>query len=173
MRSLALAAALALGFVLLPTVPPISAGPEKVVFPSGAQRSVLYAEVDRPDLKQVRRLFAAPETARGAKAGAPLPAGALLTMEIYAARTDDRGEPLRDGSGRLVRGDLTAVFVMEKRAGWGAEYPDDLRNGEWEYARFTADGRLGPADTRACLACHKPKADQDYVFSSDKLIGAR
>jgi hypothetical protein len=94
-------------------------------------------------------------------------------MEIYAARTADRGEPLRDGNGRLVRGDLTAVFVMEKRAGWGAEYPDDLRNGEWEYARFTADGRSGPADTRACLGCHKPKAAHDYVFSSEKLIGAR
>ena len=94
-------------------------------------------------------------------------------MEIYAARTDDRGEPRRDRNGRPVRGDLTAVFVMEKRAGWGAEYPDDLRNGEWEYARFTADGRSGPTDTRACLACHKPKAAHDYVFSSEKLIGAR
>lgn len=173
MRSLILTAALALGFVLLPTAPRISAGPEMVVFPSGAQRSVLYAEVDRPDLKQVRHLFAAPETARSAKPGAPLPAGAVLTMEIYAARADDRGEPIRDESGRLVRGDLNAIFVMEKRTGWGAAYPDDPRTGEWEYARFTADGRPGPADTRACLACHKPKADQDYVFSSDKLIGAR
>jgi hypothetical protein len=62
---------------------------------------------------------------------------------------------------------------MEKRAGWGAEYPDDMRNGEWEYARFTADGRTGPADTRPCLACHKPKASQDYVFSAEQLIGAR
>jgi hypothetical protein len=132
MRSLILTAALALGFVLLPTAPPISAGPEMVVFPSGAQRSVLYAEVDRPDLKQVRHLFAAPETARSAKPGAPLPAGAVLTMEIYAARADDRGEPIRDESGRLVRGDLNAIFVIENRTGWGAAYPDDLRNGEWE-----------------------------------------
>jgi hypothetical protein len=166
-------ATLAFGLVLLPTAPPLSAGPEKVAFPRDDQRSVLYAEVDRPDVKQVRRLFAAPGTARGARPGAPLPGGALLTMEIYAVRTDDRGEPLRDGNGRLVRGDLTAVFVMEKRAGWGAEYPDDLRNGEWEYARFGADGRPGAADTRACLACHKPRADQDYVFSLEKLIGAR
>ena len=117
MRSPTVIAALGLGLVLLPAAPPLSAGPEKVAFPSGDQRSVLYADVDRPDIKQVRRLFAAPETARGARAGAPLPVGALLTMEIYAARTDDRGEPLRDGNGRLVRGDLTAVFVMEKRAG--------------------------------------------------------
>jgi hypothetical protein len=103
MRSLILTAALALGFVLLPTAPPISAGPEMVVFPSGAQRSVLYAEVDRPDLKQVRHLFAAPETARSAKPGAPLPAGAVLTMEIYAARADDRGEPLARGGAPRIR----------------------------------------------------------------------
>lgn len=121
MRSPAVIAALALGLVLLPAAPPLSAGPEKVAFPSGDQRSVLYADVDRPDIKQVRRLFAAPETARGARAGAPLPVGALLTMEIYAARTDDRGEPLRDGNGRLVRRALTAVFVMEeaRRVGCG------------------------------------------------------
>jgi len=112
MRSLILTAALALGFVLLPTAPRISAGPEMVVFPSGAQRSVLYAEVDRPDLKQVRHLFAAPETARSAKPGAPLP----------ARRGPHHGD-LR-GPGRRPR--------RATRAGWGAAYPDDLRNGEWE-----------------------------------------
>jgi len=169
MKSPVMISALTLGLALLPAASPTSAGPEKVAFPSGGQRSVLYAEVERPDVKQVRRLFAAPDTARAARTSAPLPGGALLTMEIYAARADERGELLRDAAGRLLRGDLTAVFVMEKRAGWGAEYPDDLRNGEWEYARFSADGRPGPADTRACLACHKPKADQDYVFSLQKL----
>ena len=65
MQSLTVIAALALGLVLLPAAPPLSAGPEKVAFPSGDQR------------------------------------------------------------------------------------------------------------TRACLGCHKPKAAQDYVFSSEKLIGAR
>jgi hypothetical protein len=28
---------------------------------------------------------------------------------------------------------------MEKRTGRGAEYPPELRNGEWEYQDFTAD----------------------------------
>ena len=27
---------------------------------------------------------------------------------------------------------------MEKRKGWGAEYADKIRNGEWEYQAFTA-----------------------------------
>lgn len=66
-------AALALGLVLLPAAPPLSAGPEKGAFPSGDQRSVLYGDVNRQDIKQVRRLFAAPETARGARAGAMRP----------------------------------------------------------------------------------------------------
>ena len=26
---------------------------------------------------------------------------------------------------------------MEKRKGWGTEYPDNIRNGEWEYQAFT------------------------------------
>ena len=28
---------------------------------------------------------------------------------------------------------------MEKRTGWGTEYADDIRNGEWEYQAFKAD----------------------------------
>jgi len=28
---------------------------------------------------------------------------------------------------------------MEKRTGWGSEYPEAKRNGEWEYQVFHAD----------------------------------
>lgn len=59
---------------------------------------------------------------------------------------------------------MIAVTVMEKRAGWGAEYPADLRNGEWEYARFTPDGKLNTgANDKACFQCHKPHEKQDFV----------
>jgi hypothetical protein len=59
---------------------------------------------------------------------------------------------------------------MEKRAGWGTDYPDDKRNGEWEYQVFRADKTVNTtADLNACFGCHKPQAKQDFVFTYDKL----
>jgi len=40
---------------------------------------------------------------------------------------------------------------MEKRAGWGAEYPADLRNGEWEFSMFKPDRTFNDkANINAC-----------------------
>ena len=40
-----------------------------------------------------------------------------------------------------MAGELDRVVVMEKRPGTGAAYPENLRNGDWEFAAFTADGK--------------------------------
>jgi hemoglobin len=90
-------------------------------------------------------------------------------MEVYQAKVDDKGALLRGPDGRLVKGNLVGVFVMEKGAGWGAEYPDSLRNGEWEYARFGADGQRQNVDTKPCFECHKPESAKDYVFTLNEL----
>src|SRR5256712_12282353 len=61
---------------------------------------------------------------------------------------------------------------MEKRAGWGTEYPDDVRNGEWEYSPFTADQKFNDkANYKPCFQCHKPHAKQDFVISLARLAG--
>jgi plastocyanin len=47
-----------------------------------------------------------------------------------------------------------------------------MRNGEWEYAVFTADGRPNEkanANTKPCFTCHLPHARQDFVISLAKL----
>jgi plastocyanin len=59
---------------------------------------------------------------------------------------------------------------MEKRSGWGAEYSPDMRNGEWEYQAFNAQGQPNPkANIKACFTCHLPHAKQDFVISLAKL----
>ena len=61
---------------------------------------------------------------------------------------------------------------MEKRTGWGAEYPADLRNGEWEYQAFGADKKVNEkANLTACFQCHKPHEAQDFVISLAGLKG--
>ena len=72
-----------------------------------------------------------------------------------------------------MKGDLIALTVMEKRAGWGTEYPVEWRNGEWEYAAFSPAGALNEkANYKACFECHKPHEKMDYVISLAALRGA-
>ena len=157
--------------VLIDTNPTI-AGQEKVAFPV-YQTHVLYDVLDQPDIKEIREAFVNPEALKNIKPGQPLPSGTVLSLPTFKALVNEKGELVKDPNGRLVRGPLDRIVVMEKRTGWGIEYPEDLRNGEWEYARFLPDGSRDPkADIKGCFECHKPKGDQDFVFTWPQLIKA-
>lgn len=148
------------------------AGPDKISFPANHKSGVLYTIVDRYDVKQYRELYASPEAIQAAKDGKPLPSGTVLTLVQYKAQVDGQGNPVKDAKGRFVKGDLIAYAVMEKRTGWGGEYPDDVRNGEWEYAVFGSDGKLNDkANYKACFQCHKPHDKIDFVISNPALAG--
>jgi hypothetical protein len=137
------------------------------------QRHALFAVVDRPDIKEVRDIYATPQAVKMARSGQPLPSGTALTLVHFKARVNDRGELVKDPNDRLVKGELDRIGVMEKRTGWGVEYLDDIRNGEWEYALFRPDGsRNEQASVKACFQCHKPKSAQDFVFMFEQLVAA-
>jgi plastocyanin len=152
---------------------PSGAGPEKIAYPANWKDHVLYTTVDRYDIKQYRELYASSQAAVDAmKAGRPLPNGTVLTLIQYKAQVDAAGNPVKDAKGRFMKGDLIAHAVMEKRTGWGAEYPAEWRNGEWEYAAFGADGKLNEkANYKGCFECHKPHEKQDFVISLAALRG--
>ena len=151
----------------------VMAGPEKITFPKDYEKWERYAVVDRYDNKQYRELYTSADVVKGVRAGKPIPNGTVIAMAIYAAEVDDKGNPVKDDKGRFRKAKLTGVTVMEKRDGWGTEYPADLRNGNWEYASFLPDGAPNPqaADTKACFACHKPHEKQDFVISLASLAG--
>ena len=136
----------------------VRAGGEKVAFPENYASGTLYATVDRYDNKQYRELWATPASAvDAARKGEPIPSGTVLTLIQYKAQVDAQGNPVKDAKGRFIKGDLIAYTVMEKRTGWGTEYPDDVRNGEWEYQAFTADKKVNDkANLKGCFQCHKP-----------------
>ena len=164
-------AVLVLGAALLVTQRG-SAGPEKIAFPANYQDGVLYSTLDRYDVKQYRELYGTAEAVKAAREGKPIPSGSVLTLVQYKAQVDAQGNPIKDANGRFVKGDLLAYTVMEKRTGWGTEYPDDLRNGEWEYAAFGGDQKLNEkANYKGCFQCHKPHEKQDFVISLAKLAG--
>jgi len=150
---------------------PSTAGPDKIAYPANYKNGVLYTTVDRHDIKQFRELWGTPEAVAAMKAGKPLPSGSVLTLVQYKAKVDGAGNPTKGPDGRFVKGDLVAYTVMEKRTGWGTEYPETLRNGEWEYAVFAADTKFNDkANYKSCFECHKPHAKTDYVISQTKLV---
>ncbi len=148
------------------------AGGDKVAFPENFDKGTLYATVDRYDNKQYRELYATPAAVDAVRKGQPIPSGTVLTLVQYKAQLDAAGEPLKDANGRFQKGDLVAYTVMEKRDGWGTEYKDDIRNGEWEYQAFGPDKKVNDkANLTTCFTCHKPHAGQDFVISLAGLKG--
>jgi plastocyanin len=170
-RSVAAIAVLAAGGALAVTMQ-VRAGGEKIAFPEGFEKGTLYSVLDRFDNKQYRELYASPGVVEAVRKGQGVPGGAVLTLVQYKAKVDEKGVPVKDAKGRFIKGDLVAYTVMEKRKGWGAEYADDIRNGEWEYQAFTPDKKVNDkANLKACFQCHKPHEKQDFVISLARLDG--
>jgi hypothetical protein len=159
------------GVVVLATQ--VRAGGDKVVFPDTYDKGVLFTTVDRADNKQFREFYASPAAIDAAKKGQPMPDGTVITMVQWKAKLDAQGVPEKGADGRFVKGDLNGYAVMEKRKGWGAEYPENIRNGEWEYQAFTpAKAVNANAKLTACFECHKPlPSGQDFVFLYNKMAG--
>jgi plastocyanin len=165
-------AVLVLGGVVALLAQRSSAGPDKIVFPESYKDGVLYAVIDRHDIKQYRELYGTAEAVKAVREGKKMPSGTVLTLVQYKAQVDAAGNPTKDANGRFMKGDLVAYAVMEYRTGWGTEYPDEWRNGEWEYAAFGPDRKLNEkANYKGCFQCHKPHEKQDYVISLAKLAG--
>jgi hypothetical protein len=152
---------------------PVQAGPDKVAFPENYAKGVKWLVVDRVENKQVHDEYVTPAALEAARKDQPMPYGTVFTVVRYAAKLDAQGNLVRGPDGRLVKGELLGFNAMEKRTGWGSEYPDTLRNGEWEYRAFAPD-KTPSEDLKLarCFECHKPQASQDFVLAYDKLKAA-
>jgi hypothetical protein len=133
------------------------------------------SEVQRADNKQIRELYINRTGYYGAKKpGDVFPHGTLMVMEIYKAREAADGTPLKTMNGKFVKGDLVKIALMGKGEGWGDKTVPELKNGEWIYAMYMADGKTkAPDDTATCRACHLPLKDKDYVFRYDEYFSKR
>lgn len=129
--------------------------PSAVRFPAGFPAGFTEYQRNPSDDGKTVQAFLANDTAlAAARAGAPLPDGSTIVGATY------------DAASGAVRG----YSVMASQAGWGAAVPALLRNGNWQYGLFAADGtpRIGGAHAR-CLACHQPIGARSHVFTLDAL----
>jgi Cytochrome P460 len=170
-RSRLLAVAGAITIAGLIAASQVRAAGDRVAFPEDYAKGVRYLTLDKPDSRDVRDYYASPAAAEAAKKGVPLPDSTVITVVQYAAQLDAEGKPTRDANGRLTRTDkILGYVVMEKQAGWGAAYPEQVRNGDWEYQVFRPDKTVNRnANLTSCFTCHRPQASQDFIFTGDSL----
>ncbi|MGI9435108.1 MAG: cytochrome P460 family protein [Geminicoccaceae bacterium] len=134
----------------------------------------LYFTGDRfLEEEQTIKLYANDIAVKGAQMDGKLPDGSVFVAEIYAAQKDDDGDIVESQIGRRVSGDFKAIAVMERRAGWDDQYPDELKVGDWEFEVFSTTGENLNKDTTGCRECHHPLTDTEFTFSIDHLPAAK
>ena len=161
--------AVALGLVVVVNV--AIADEERISFPADYSTKFRnYLSLDRvQNDDQIIRLFANDVALAAAKEGRELPNGSVIVGEVYKAKKDEDGNVVESSLGRRVRAKLAAVAVMEKGDGWGAVFSEDLRNGDWDFAIFSPDGKRLNKDINACRSCHAPLKETQHLFSFEHL----
>lgn len=144
----------------------------ELVFPADYKSySPFLHGIQKPDA--VRDLYINP-TGASAEAGQPFANGSILVMAIYNAKKNAEGTLEKGADGNLVKADLAKVFVMQKWAGWGKRAPENLKNGDWIYAAFKANGERLDVDYTTCRGCHLPLgASKDFVHRYDEYFEKR
>lgn len=133
-----------------------------------------YHTISFPATKQVRYYLANDVAVKAAKEGKPLPDGAYLLAEVFAAKLGADGQPVKGADGNFVADKPLFYTAMGRGAGWGNGIPEMLRNGDWNYAIFTLDGKPRPGLNQAeCLGCHKPLDGVSYLFTLKELQAAK
>lgn len=139
-------------------------------YPSGF---TMYQTVNRPDINQVRYLYANEVAMKAAREGRAMPDGAVLVLEQHAAKLGDDKKPVVGADGYYQRDRFLAYAIMGREAGWGRDIPEVLRNEDWNYAVFTGEKKMRPGVNQAeCLACHKPLDKSSYMFTIKELTAA-
>jgi len=128
--------------------------------------------VQRPDAKQVRDIYINPK-GYAMTSGRAFPHGTVMVMENYKAQQQSDGSLVTGADGKLVKGDMAAIFVMGKDQGWGKDVAEGLATGEWIFTAYQPDGKKSGADLNGCRGCHVPLKDKDFVHRFDEYFKTR
>ena len=148
-RSSMLLAALAVCILSLFCAPAM-AQENRATFPADFDQMVMYGDYRRGSGGELA--YALPETIAIAQSGQTLPAGTHLVLEIY---NDDA---------------LISYFVMEKGEGWGLDFAEEDRAGDWHFLQFGTDRTVQrEAIADRCVSCHQGAAENDFMFTWGRM----
>ncbi|MCC5867784.1 MAG: cytochrome P460 family protein [Gammaproteobacteria bacterium] len=146
----------------------------RLKFPENFQREFIrYDTISFPDRGQVRKYYANKPAFEAARMGQPMPQGSYFLVEVFGAKMGTDDQPLFGEDGQLVEDKLLFYTAMETQPGWGDDFPELLRNADWNYAVFLTDKTARTGVNQAeCLACHKPLTQDSYLFTIKALTAA-
>ena len=150
------------------------ARPPKVPLPAEYRSWPVFLHVQRPDANQVRDIYINP-VGLTSTPGQPFPEGTEFVMDLFDIEKDSAGNPLTGVDGSLTKSALLKTYVMAKNQGWGEYVSPELRNGDWLYGVYAADGITElPDSTDGCFACHLPLGSSvDWVHRYNEFFMAR
>lgn len=146
----------------------------RINFPADYQASFTrYHVIDAPDAKTISAFWASPAALKAARDGKTLPDGAVILVEVSSVKLGADQKPQRGADGRLVADQVVSYSAMAREAGWGKDFPAQLRNEDWNYALFNGKREARANVNQAvCLACHKPQDKSSYLFTLAQLQAA-
>lgn len=122
----------------------------RVTFPEDLALLVHYATVKRGE--STEHISTSREALEAIRGGKPVPEGTRFVL------TDYRDE-------KVYR-----YFVMQKGSGWGQDYDERRRTGDWQFQWFWPDRRINTRENTArCQSCHQSQRSQNYLFTAERL----
>jgi Cytochrome P460 len=128
----------------------VHAETNRVKFPENLDQLVHYTTVRRGNVTE--HILATREAIDAIKSRKPIPAGTHFVLVDH-----------RDG-------ELYRYFVMEKGLGWGADYDDRRRTGDWQFQWFWPDRSINMNENTArCQSCHRSQEGSEYLYTGYRI----
>jgi hypothetical protein len=121
----------------------------RVTFPT-LEKLVHYTTVKRGNVTE--HIMTTREAIAAVKSGQPVPKGTHFVLADH-----------RDGK-------IYRYFVMEKGGGFGADYDDRRRTGNWQFQWFWPDKTVNMSEnTNRCQSCHRSQESSEYLYTGYRI----
>jgi Cytochrome P460 len=122
---------------------------DRVTFPT-LEKLVHYTTVRRGNVTE--HIMTTPEAIEAVKKGQPVPSGTHFVLVDYR------------------EGEVFRYFVMEKGAGWGGDYDERRRTGDWQFQWFKPDRTINMSENTArCQSCHQSQVGSEYLYTGYRI----
>jgi hypothetical protein len=129
--------------------PQAQAEPNRVTFPK-LEDLVHYTTVRRGEVTE--HISTTRAAIEAIQKGLPVPNGTHFVLADY-----------RDAK-------IFRYFVMEKGEGWGNDFEERRRTGDWQFQWFKPDRTINlQENTARCMACHASQKDSQYLYTAKRL----
>lgn len=131
---------------------PALSEPNRVEFPADLEALELYTTVTRGNTFE--NVYASRDALDAIQQGEAPPYGTQIVLEIF-----------RDE-------ELWRYFIMQNGEGWGDDYTEATRTGDWQFQWYWPDGSINAEEnTERCRACHQSREGREFMFTFNDARG--